>query len=66
MILYMLNNKFFSGVNVEHVLKTASEFLLFIDDRYKDIPDEIREKKVVSANLEERIKTACEEFVKGI
>jgi len=66
LLLYMLNYKYFAGVNVEHVLKTASEFLLFIDDRYRDIADEIREKKVVSAGLEERIKNACDEFIKGV
>jgi len=66
LLLYMLNNKYFSGVNVENVLKTSGDFLLFIEDRYKDVSDEIRDKKKVSAELEERIKTACQEFVKGI
>jgi len=59
-------NRYFSGVNVENVSKTASDFLLFIDDRYKDIADEIRDEKKVSPELEERIRTACDEFVKGI
>jgi len=66
LLLFMLTNRYFSAVNVEHVLKTANEFLLFIDDSYKDISDEIREKKVVSSELEIRIKAACDEFVKNI
>ena len=66
LLLYMLNLKHFSAVNVESVLKTSNEFLLFIDDRYSDIATEIREQRKVSPALEERIKTACEEFVKGI
>jgi len=66
LLLYMLNYKYFSSVNVEHVLKRAGEFLTFIDDRHKDIADEIRESKKVSAELEERIKAAGDEFIKSL
>jgi len=66
LLLYMLTYKYFSGVHVENVLKTANEFLLFMDDSYSDIPDEIRDKKVVSSQLESRIIAACDEFIKGI
>ena len=66
LLLYMLMNKYFSAVNVEHVLKTASDFLLFIDDRYNDIAEEIRVEKKVSDILEEKIRNACDEFVKGV
>ena len=66
LLMFMLTYKYFSNVNVEDVLKTAGDFLLFIDDKYKEIADEIREKKVVSADLEDRIKAACDEFVKNI
>ena len=63
LLLYMLTNRYFTGVNVEHVLKTAADFLLFIEDKHKDLSEEIREKKTVSSGLEDRIKEACEEFV---
>jgi len=66
LLLYMLTNRYFTGVNVEHVLKTAGEFLLFIDDRYRDVADEIKAKKSVSSELETRIKSACDEFVKDL
>jgi len=66
LLLYMLTYKYFSEVNVEDVLSRASEFLLYIDDKFKDIADEIRDKKVVSPELEARIISACDEFVKGI
>ena len=66
LLLYMLMSKYFVNVNVENVLKTSNEFLLFIDDRHRDISDEIRDKKTVSSELETRIKSACEEFVKSI
>jgi len=66
LLLYMLTYRYFSSINVEDVLKTSNEFLLFINESYLDILDEIREKKVISAELEERIKSACDEFMKGI
>ena len=66
LLLYMLTNRYFQNVNVEDILKTADDFLLFIDDRYKEISNEIKNKKTVSSELEERIKTACDEFIKGI
>jgi F-type H+-transporting ATPase subunit alpha len=66
LLLYMLTNRYFHGVNVEDVLKTANEFLLFIEDRYNDIPDEIKNKKKVSPDLESRIKSACDEFIKSV
>jgi F-type H+-transporting ATPase subunit alpha len=63
LLLYMLTNRYFHGVNVEDVLKTANEFLLFMEDRYKDIPDEIKNKKTVSSELESRVRSACDEFI---
>ena len=66
LLLYMLMYKYFSGVKVENVTKVANDFLLFIDDRYSAVADEIRDKQKVSAELEAQIKEACEEFVKGI
>ena len=66
LLLYMLTNKYFSGVNVENVLKTSDEFLLFMEDRHNDIGKEIRETKKVSGELEERMREACDEFVKSL
>ena len=63
LLLYMLTKRYFGSVNVENVLKTADEFLLFIDDRHMDIVDEIRGTKKVSPELEDRIIEACEEFM---
>ena len=64
LLLYMLTNKYFSGVNVEHVQRASSELLDFISDRYNHIFDEIRETKDISKELDEVIKTAGEEFFK--
>ena len=64
LLLYMLTNKYFSGVRVEHVQRAASELLDFISDRYNNIFDEIRETKVISEELDKVIKTAGEDFFK--
>ncbi|MCL2767707.1 MAG: F0F1 ATP synthase subunit alpha [Synergistaceae bacterium] len=62
--LYALTNKYFSSVNVEQIRKIESSFLKFIEDNYSDITDEIREKKEISTELEEKIKAAINEFMK--
>jgi len=64
LILYMLTNKYLAAVNVERVQKTAREFLNFIDERHSDIATEIREIKVISDELSEKIKGAAEDFMK--
>ena len=66
LLLFMLTNKYFSGVNVENVLKTSDEFILFMEDRYNDIGKEIHETKKVSGELEGRMREACDEFVKSL
>jgi len=64
LVLFMLTNKHFANINVELVQKTAHEFLNFMNDRYYDVIVEIREKKEISDELGEKIKTAAEEFKK--
>ena len=64
LILYMLTNKYFGTVNVERVQKTAREFLNYIDERHSDIAAEIRDEKVISDELSEKIKSAAEDFMK--
>jgi len=65
MILFLLTNKYFSGVKVEHVQRASREFLSFIDERHHDIPEEINETKVVSDELSEKLKAAADEFFKN-
>jgi len=64
LLLYMLTNRYFSSVNVELVQKTARDYLDFIDDRYHEITVELKEKKTISDELDEKIKTAADEFLK--
>jgi len=65
MILYLLTNKYFSNVNVEQVQTASREYLAFIDERYQDIPKEIRETKVISDEVSEKLKVASDEFFKN-
>ena len=65
-LLYMLTHKFFSSINVELVQKTAREFLEFVDERYIEIINEIRDTKEVSEELGGKIETAAEDFLKHL
>ena len=64
-ILYLLTNKYFSGVNVEQVQSVSREFLSYIDEQHHDIPKEINDTKEVSDELSEKLKNASEEFFKN-
>jgi len=64
-ILYLLTNKYFAGVKVEQVQPASREFLAFIDEQHIDIPNEIRETKVISDEISEKLKNAADEFFKN-
>jgi F-type H+-transporting ATPase subunit alpha len=66
LVLYVLTHKYFSGVNVENTIKTERQFLQFINEKYSDITDEIREKREISAELEVKVKAAIEAFMKSL
>jgi len=65
MVLYLLTNRYYNGVNVENVQRATRDYLGFIDERYIDIPNEIRETKVISDELIEKLKVASDEFFKN-
>jgi F-type H+-transporting ATPase subunit alpha len=62
LILYMLTNKYFSKVYVEHTRKCQDDFLEFIDSKHSYISDEIRKTGDISADIEVKVKAAIEEF----
>jgi len=66
LLLFMLTRKYFAEVNVERVSMTADDYLRYIKENHQDIADEIRDKQVISSELEEKIKSAAEEFVKTL
>jgi len=63
LLLFMLTKKYLSTVNVELVQKTSRQFLKFIDEKHSDIADELRDTKVISDELSERISAVAEVFM---
>ena len=64
-ILFLLTNKYLSRVNVEQVQTVSREFLSMIDEQHNDVPAEIRETKVVSDELIEKLTGIADEFFKN-
>jgi len=64
-LLYLLTNKYFSGINVEEVQRASREFISFVDEQYHDIPTTIRETKVIDDETSAKLKKAAEEFFKN-
>jgi len=65
LLLFLLNNRYFSDVRVENVQRASREFLGFIEEQHSGISKEIRETQVVSDELSEKIKAASEDFFKN-
>jgi F-type H+-transporting ATPase subunit alpha len=65
LLLYLLTNRFFADVNVEHVQRASREFLGFIEQQYSEISKELRDTHVISDELSEKAKVAAEEFFKN-
>ena len=64
-LLYLLTNRYFSGINVEHVQRASREFLSFVKDRFDSVPRNIRETKVISDEDNDNLKKAADEFFKN-
>ena len=63
-ILYAVTHKYLSDVKVERVLEFETDLLNFMEAKYPEIPQELREKKELSADLEERLQQTIELFKK--
>jgi F-type H+-transporting ATPase subunit alpha len=59
-VLYALTNKFFADINVEQVLHCEDFMLEYFKTKAPDILQDIREKKELVPELEERLKAALE------
>ena len=64
-LLYLLTNKFFSSINVEQVRRASREFISYIQEQHNDIPKSIKETKVISDDISDKLKEAAEEFFKN-
>ncbi|MBO6260408.1 MAG: F0F1 ATP synthase subunit alpha [Lachnospiraceae bacterium] len=63
-IIYTATKKYLLDIPVENVLRFQDELFEFIDTKYSEIPEEIRTKKEMSAELEEKLVNAITEFKK--
>lgn len=63
-IIYCGVKDFLSDIPVDRVRAFEKEFLQYVYTHYRDIPSEIREKKVLDSNIESRLNAAIEEFKK--
>ncbi len=63
-IIYVATKKYLLDIPVENVLRFQDELFEFIDTKYSEIPEEIRTKKEMSAELEEKLVNAITEFKK--
>jgi len=65
LILYVLTNNHMADVKLEDVKKWQTDFLDFVRASHSDILTEIREKKALSTECEDKIKAAISTFSKG-
>ena len=61
-IIYVATNKYLLDVPVEKITEFEKEFFEFLDTKYPEIPQSIREEKVISDQTEELLKKAIAEF----
>lgn len=64
-ILYTVLNKYLADVPVDRISEFEREFLLFVDNNYPEIGEEIKNTKVLSDENIEKIKAAISEFKKN-
>ena len=62
MIIYAATNKYLLDVEVEDITRFEEEFFAFIDTKYPEIPASIADTKVISEEMEDRLKKAIVEF----
>jgi len=65
MIIYAVTKKYLLDVPVEDITRFEKEFFEFVDTKYAEIPREIETKKELSAEMEEKLVAAIEEFKKS-
>ena len=61
-IIFAATRKYLLDVPVDKIATFEKELFEFIDSKYPEIPDEIREKRELSAELEAKLISVIEEF----
>ena len=63
-IIYAATKKYLIDIKIEDILRFEAELFDFIDTRYPEIPEAIREKKVMDYDTEQALIKAIEECKK--
>ena len=63
-IIYVVTNKYLLDVPVADVTRFERELFEFLDTKYPEIPKSIADEKVISDEVEQKLKNAIEEFKK--
>ena len=61
-IIYAATNKYLLDVKVEDITRFEEEFFVYVDTKYPEIPASIADTKVISEEMEDRLKKAIVEF----
>jgi len=62
LILYLLTNRHLADINAADIKQAENALLEFVRMSYSDVLKEIREKKAIDQNLEDKIKAAISQF----
>ncbi|RPH92351.1 MAG: F0F1 ATP synthase subunit alpha, partial [Calditrichaeota bacterium] len=65
-VIYLGTQGFLDGFAVKNIVAIEKLFHEFMDSHHRDILDEIKEKKTLDDDLQERLQAACRQFVEGI
>jgi F-type H+-transporting ATPase subunit alpha len=65
MIIYAVTNKYLSDIPLQNIKKFEAEFLNFMDNNHAEVGNGIKNEGKLSEELENKLKSAIEEF-KGI
>lgn len=63
-IIYVVTNKYLLDIPVADVTRFEKELFEFLDTKYPEIPGSIADEKVISEEVEQKLKNAIEEFKK--
>ncbi|MCI9067749.1 MAG: F0F1 ATP synthase subunit alpha, partial [Lachnospiraceae bacterium] len=63
-IIFAATKKYLLDIPVSEILRFEKELFEFVDTKYPEIPEEIRQTKALSPELEEKLANAVSEFKK--
>jgi F-type H+/Na+-transporting ATPase subunit alpha len=65
-ILYAVTRKYLMSIEVSQVKLYEKKLLDYVDIKYPELKDEVRDKAGLTEELDGKLKTLCEEFAKGL